>query len=594
MNTWQGTLGLSHSHSIWRFAGPMATSQKVILPVLGLLFLNSFVAGIFPEEETRSQQLGVLLVASLTAWLFFTLFGSLIRFTMKHLTAWRVIAVALVYALTELIRISTVFAFIDVQQMEGVYSEVFRVTGALSTGLLFFSAIATVFNDSAEYRAAFGERATRLSLAQAMLREAEANISQTRVQIITKVRRRLNRELNQALVMSKSMSAQAAVMAEELFRVSDEVVRPLSAELVTEVSSKADAPIRPVSARVPFHELIRCATTANPFRPLEITVVSALLSAPTLLLIKAPVLIVVWVLFIAAVFGLSALGQRVVAPRLPNMRIVWRIVLITVLTATPMPMFVAIALVPSVEELELTPTVIVYAFILGATIGWAIAVAEGLRSAHARILDELSELDRQLHWSSVRAQCQLWLDQKRLALTLHNTVQGNLLAAAMKLKGAVEAGPDATEAVVPEVQRLLTSSLQLNPGSSSRRTLSDVTAELNNTWAPLIELTVHCEPELAALLARDLVALEIVAEILTEFQTNSLKHGSATRSEVQVTQPSLNTVALRMHNNGSPITDDTAGIGLGSQFIDSVAIAHETANLPDGVEIRLEIPVLIQ
>jgi len=591
MNTSRVGHGLSQPHSIWRFAGPLATSQKVVLPVLGLLFINAFVAGLFPEDEPRRQQLGVLLVASVTAWLFFTLIGLLIQLTLKRLTISRVIAVAMMYALTELIRISTVFAFIDEQQVTSAYGNEFRVAGSLATGLLFLAAAATVFNDSAAYRSTFATRANRVILAEAALGQAEANIAQTRLQTITRVRHILTTELSKALLMSKSKTSQAAALSGELFRVSDGVVRALSAELYNSVPAQSDVTTDAVTARVRFRDLIQSATGAQPFRPLQIGVVSALFTAPTLLLLDAPIFIAIWVLFIAAVFALSAFGQRFVAPRLPDMPMVLRIALITALTAPPLAGYIALAIVPSLGELSLTPTLVLYTLILGAFIGWAIAISEGLRVARERILDELTVLDHQRHWSNTRAQCQLWLDQKRLALTLHNTVQGNLLAAAMKLRRALEAGSEPTQKVASEVHELVKSSLQLEPGRSKRQTLRELTEELNNTWAALIKVTTHCDPKLATLLSKDAVALEIVAEVMSEFVMNSLKHGSATQADVEVTQPSHNIVALQLRNNGSPIIGDTGRVGLGSHFIDSVAITYETANLPDGFEISLQLPL---
>ena len=593
MKVIRGEQGISGSESIWRFAGPMATSQRVILPVLGLLFLNSFLAGLFPEEESRRQQLGVLLVASLVAWLFFVIIGLLIKLTLKSLTITRVAAVSIMYALTELIRISTVFAFIDEQQTAGGYGFEFRVSGSLATGLLFLAASATVVNDSADYRSTFAIRSNRLSLADAALGQAEADSKQTRAQIIAKVRGTLNTELSRALLLSKSSGSTAGALADELFRVSDGVIRSLSNELLRVVSPEQAVEKKAVSAKVPIRELINCATRAEPFQPLEIAVVSALFTAPTLFLLNAPILFAVWVFFITAVFALSAFGQHVFTPRLPEMPIALRILLITVLTAPPLAAFVAIAIVPSISLLTLTPELIGYTFILGAFIGWALAISGGLRAAREQILEELSKLDRQQNWLSTRANCQLWLDQKRLALILHNTVQGNLLAAALKLKGALGAGPEATETAMLEVKRLLASSLELESGLSRSRTLAEITAELNNTWAPLIEINMHCEPELAALVSSDPVALEIVAEVMSEFVTNSLKHGGATLAEVELTQPSQNLLALRLLNSGSPIIDDDGLVGLGGHFIDSVSIAHQRVNLPAGVEIKMQIPLLV-
>jgi len=594
MKITRGQQGLSGSNSIWRFAGSAATSQRVILPVLGLLFLNSFVAGLFPEEESRRQQLGVLLVASIAAWLFFTLIGLLIELTLKTLTITRVAAVSVMYALTELIRISTVFAFIDEQNTTSDYGLEFRVAGSLTTGLLFLGASATVFNDSADYRSTFAIRSNRLSLAEAALGQVEADIGQTRAQIVSKVRGTLNTELSRALLLSKSSGSTAGALADELFRVSDGVIRSLSNELLRVVSPEQAVEKKAVSAKVPIRELINFATRAEPFQPLQIAVVSALFTAPTLLLLNAPLLFTVWVFFITAVFALSAFGQRVFAPRLPEMPVALRILLITVLTAPPLAGYVSFAIVPSISGLVLTSELIGYTFILGAFIGWALAIAGGLRSAREQILEELSQLDRQLNWLNKRANCQLWLDQKRLALILHNTVQGNLLAAAMKLKKAMEAGPEATETAMLEVKRLLASSLELESGLSRSRTLAEITAELNNTWAPLIEINMHCQPELAALVSSDPVALEIVAEVMSEFVTNSLKHGRATLADAELTQSSQNLLALRLGNNGSPIIDDDVLVGLGGNFIDSVAIIHQRVSLPDGVEIKMQIPLLVR
>ena len=586
------SLSLASEHTVWRYAAENATSQRVVLPILILLSFNSFPAGVYADAELLQAQVVIVLAASLAAWLFFTVVGLLINALTNGLTVARVISITMLYAVTEILRFGSIYWPSAPVQNVNHWGLVFNIVNAGATGLVLFGLLSIAVTDYSRYRTSYASLVRQTQRVQGALAEAESNVEQTRSEIVKFVRRQLSQDLNKALSMSERATANQSEMVDELFRISDEVVRPLSHELSYTVSDAVDVQAVDKPARVPFRVMLHEASLASPFKPVEVTFLIGIFTAPLLLAYSSPISGALWAVFMLMIIGVAWLGRKYLTPQLAKWPVAIRVVVTAVAFSLPVMFYTLFVIAPEFSGPTLGPLWFVYALVIGALLAGLLSISGGLRVARARSIDELYAVEAHLEWLNVRAQSQLWLDQKRLALTLHNEVQGSLLAAALKLRYAIESGPQLVDEVMPEVQDMIRACIDVQLISVKTHRLEDALSQLNENWSELIVMRLEAEADDVNVLEQDGLALEVVAELMREFQTNSLKHGRATQSVLQLERQSANSLNIRLTNNGTPLAADALSVGLGTRFLESVSLRHHIKNLESGVQLELEIPVV--
>lgn len=573
-----------------RFAGPHALRQAVVAPILAFLFFNAFVAGLFDDATEPFFALANVALATIGAWGYFTVVGWCVNRLLPSQTAARSWAVAVVYASTELLRITVVFGLSGDAAAGSDYGMVFRLTAATTTGLVLFGLASVAVGDFFDYQRGYRDYAQRLTRLNSVLLETQSSIELIRAQFAMGVRRLVAENVTNAFKLGASKDSEHNAIAEELFRISDELVRPLSHDLSDAVSSPPQYTFPAEPPRVPFRTFLADATSVLPFQPVSLSIIVLVLTAQNLLLADSWAGVGAWILLQILVFGLSALGYFLVRPRLSRWPVWVRLLVITPFFAVPHMVYVVLFLAPGLPPGGSVVGFLIYGGILGALLGWLPAAAEGLRSSRARFVDALVSVDQSLAWSQVRAQSQLWLDQRRLALALHSEVQATILAAAMQLKNAVALGPEEAQKVLPKLERTIRQSLRLAHKGSQAPTLSSIVAKINRTWASLISLKLVATQDVIAALERDELALEVVSELIKELHLNSFKHGRASECVVTLTLASENSLSLHMHNNGAPLSLSSSQ-GLGENLLENVTLRHTARNVEGGVEIELDVPL---
>jgi signal transduction histidine kinase len=245
--------------------------------------------------------------------------------------------------------------------------------------------------------------------------------------------------------------------------------------------------------------------------------------------------------------------------------------------------------VPVTEGLEFF--VFVYGSLVGLILGWLFALSDGFRYARAEVLLQLTSANNELLWNETRLQSQLWLDQKRLALIVHNDVQATILSAGLSLKKAIQSGDEAVKQKLPSLRKLISTSLQLDQRDQKLTSINDVVALLNNTWESLMTTTLTVESNASELLAEDSLTTEVCSEIIREFVTNSLKHGQATLVTIHISKEGDNTLAMTLVNNGRALSVGESRSGLGTHFLDAVTLSFQLSDVPGGVQLYVVVPV---
>ena len=582
----------AQSGILGRFAGPLAFRQAVVLPMLVLLLFNGSVSGVLDTTAAVVDPVLGLGLATLVAWTVFTVAGFIVDRTLAAPSLWRRLSVALVYALTEVARIETVRVLAGGEAFGPDIDGLYRISAAATTGLVILGLTSVAVEDYITYRdsyRAYADRVGRLTIA---LQETRSNVELVRAQFATWVRRMLTDNVSNAFTMGSPRDPRHLEIANELFRISDEIVRPLSRGLSENVPTPPDFLITKKPPRVPFQVFLRDGLLVAPFQPVAASIILAIVTAPNILL--APPLVGggLWVLLVGMVFGLGLLGRVALAPQLHRLPLWLGLFFVATLGAAPFPLYGWLLAGQGLDSGASLTGFLVYVSVVGAILVSLPALAEGLRYSRGRFLTELAQVDEQLAWSQTRAQSQLWLDQRRLALTLHSDVQSTILASAMQLKNAVVAGPEQAKAVLPTIERTIRKSLLLSFDDSKIPALSSVVTQINKTWASLTTLTLEAPKEVIAAIGNDPLALEVAAEAIKELHMNSFKHGRATECVITLSLVGERAVKILMRNNGAPLTERaSAGFGLGNSFFSAVSLSQAAKNVLGGVEVALEIPL---
>jgi len=589
---WPGFTPSGETWVLARFAGPSAFSQSVVLPILAFLFVNSFVAGLFESEQDSLEPLAEVAAATVIAWAFFCVSGLVINAVLPVYSVWRGASILGVFGATELVRICVIFVLSDQERFGGEFGPVFLVLGSITTGVVLFGLVSVAVNDYRDYERAYQEFSLRLGMLSAALAETQAHVELVREQFALSIRGLLGSNLKEAFSSELSDESRRPNLADELFRISDEIVRPLSRGLAEMAPSPPPLPLAAKPRRVPFKTLMDITTSVAPFSPGSFTVIVALITGPTVLLLTSWWQGALWVVTLAAVFASNYVGYRFLTPRCEKVPLLLRMAVMTVVFAFPVAYYIGFVLGPSLPAAISRPSAIAYGAVLGAILGWVPAIADGVKHARGKFLDELERVDQAFHRLQLRAQSQLWLDQKRLALTLHTDVQGALLAAAMKIRNVVGAEPKEVQRVVRAVRKMIEKSVAAAPAYARAKGVAQAVRAINNTWASLLPLTLNARKDVLAVVEGDPLTLEIVTEVLKELHLNSFKHGRATDCVVTLSLPSSDTLLIHLRNSGQPLARrGSVDDGLGGTFLAVVSLSQRAKDVDGGVEIELEIPL---
>lgn len=595
-SSWRRLFSLTREGSLWRYAGDKATSQWVVIPVLVFLSFNAVPAGFLLDSLARNQRLINIALALLTAWLFFTVVGLVINSLTPRFTTLRVILISVMFALTETVRIFSFYGLSSIVTATTVkYDPLFTVIGSMTTGLLMFGLLSTAIIDSSTYHRDYKSLALQTNELQGSALFAVSSIERTKNQLLQSTRERI------LLALGRTITPQAdgyEEIVDELFHVSEEVVRPLSHQLSNEPVDIPQQTREMIPPRVPLATIVNSATFASPFRPVEYALIVFLIASPAVFLFRSVEYLIYLSVAIAGIYFFNLLARRFLLPRMRELNTLVRVIVISLVYVLPVAVVGLLAetslFTMFLSEEQLVPG-LVYGALLMWVLGWLIAISQGLRYSRMQVLQELEAVTRRLEWANTRLQAQLWMNQKRLALTLHNEVQATLLAAALRLQKALQSGPDEVKQTLPEVQHIISECLLLTEGQDNPRSLQQSLQHITEMWEGLLTLEIQISPEDHQRIEADHLGIEILNEVVSEFHVNSLKHGKASSSyvSIELTEPDIAQVTLR--NNGLPLENtafENNSLGLGNVFIAAVTLNNCISNLEGGgVELVVEIPI---
>ncbi len=571
------------------YAGPAATNSLMAIFILALLSIGTAFNEL-PDEPLAFQAMtGVAYQSLVLGTLYFILFGLGINYFAKQNSVLRFSLVSTLFFTTEMIRAIFVGYSISKINPELGINWNYRIFAGGFTGLTLFGIVSIILNNNQNYKENLGNLYATEEDLKRKTQINETDLIQLKNEIISKIKLAIDAALQASVLNSKSNSDDEKLVVQELIRVSDEVVRPLSHELFEnefQIPKFEDAnkPKKVTSKRV--LEL----ATQNPFHPLPlIGIAFGLLVGNALFGTNNPArAFLALAALLSAIYLVVFLGKKLFQPLIRNSPMFIQIVFGSVIFWSLHIIMVDFKFFADSFGIVKTDRTDFYIGLLAVVLSWIIAIFYGVKESRLEVLESLEESVSKLSWVNARLGSQLWTERQHLASVVHRDVQGKLISAALKFqKELSEKNPSAKD-VLNETLKSLTNDLVTNPKQISlRQSVSD----LNEIWDGVFKIDFKISSDLEKIISSDLVCCAALNNFFAEFATNSVKHGKATKGEINIGPITDHTIKVTFTNNGSPFGENLKP-GLGSKMSQQQTLSIVRRNLDQGgVEIETVIPV---
>lgn len=384
-------------------------------------------------------------------------------------------------------------------------------------------------------------------------------------------------------------ASQPAAAAQRLRNTADEVVRPMSRDLVGAVPDLTfpndDAP-----RQASLSAVILSATEGKPLSPIWTAILFTASGAPFLFVHMEPaqaarlmgigVLEALLLLSLGNAFlcrvtpPLGALG-RVVA-------IVGVVVAIGCLMALPAP-WVVDAPDDIVRRIMLADATLIPQWAL------VLVVARAAGTRREAIEAEVARAADAATWQLARARCIQWQKQRALARAMHGPVQNALAWGVIQLSLA-ETDDAAGEAVISSVRDEILRALDGVTSDGTHRTaLVEALTELEETWRGVCDITWSVPSEVSEALAADPVATDCFRDLTLEACWNAILHAHATEVIIDTSRTGHSLILLRVTDDGAPSAPGKPGLGT-RMFTDmTVNPCRERVNGSTVLEARVPV-----
>lgn len=384
----------------------------------------------------------------------------------------------------------------------------------------------------------------------------------------------------------------AEASADELRRLSAEVVRPLSHELILEPTavriSPADLP--KVPPRVGLRDLLREAPRSPLAGHWAVCLVFGIFGLVALSYFDSGALLAANMGWNLVVFGLiPMLIAGWIRPLWARLRVGWA-------WAASLGLWVVMGCVAVLGTAELMSrllgtgiiywgAVVVYVALSALSV---IALAGFRRQTELNI--ELSRILEQQEILASRLMQRVDDERRELGLVLHGAVQSNLTRAALELERWGEAkDPTTLPQVIADVRRALDMVVgAFDVGLASRGELTEIVHDRLRLWEGAV--ACECSIDEGADQAADAAVARGVGDVVGEAITNAVRHGQAERVDVRVVLEG-NWIVVRVRDDGvGPTGSRRPGAGLG--HLARVGLAWDLDRVGDRTQLTVRLPAV--
>lgn len=380
----------------------------------------------------------------------------------------------------------------------------------------------------------------------------------------------------------------AADAAARIRATSDELIRPVSHELIAATAPVELPPAEPLPR--PSWSQTLANVAASPLLLPKVMAITMMLLVGRLSVFDtaaAPAtegepltLTVDWVSLIRALSQLAivflvvwfttTVALRLLRPLLPTRQplVRWGIVLASVPVVAVLSQVIILVIFslpsvsPQTQPTLRNPLVFIVPLIIIAT------VAGILRTARTRFIDVLRELqarNAELAYALARLNEELWMQRRGLSKTLHGAIQGTLNSAALLLSQATSDTEIAT-ARQEAVQRIHRATIELQSATPDHVDVDQELAQIKQTWNGICEIDITTSQDILDRIQGDPVCATSFVDIVGEATANAVIHGGAQNIAFTITEQSPRELRIEAHDDGSGVQVRNGG-GLGSQLL---------------------------
>ena len=362
----------------------------------------------------------------------------------------------------------------------------------------------------------------------------------------------------------------------------DEVIRPMSHEMVALPAPAPRAAADADVGRVRWSDVWSAASLGQPFRPVWsavlITVSSlALLTSNNGSLARGLAYAVIGGLLIA---GVLALLRRLVAPRLRTMDARRRTALLIASVVVGLEAAAVVwALIMDAAGSEHGWLAPIGIGIAGPTVVLALAVQQGFRQQSESADAELMAAGARLQYAAALAGTATWHEERRLSRALHGPVQTAVRAAAMRIE----------QGDLASAERMLVEALGHLDTDQRQTSVRTALADIARAWDGLCAVDLQFPDDLAARIDQDPPLASAVVDICNDACSNAVRHGGATSVAMRALHVG-ETLELVVSDDGAP--DPAAGLpGLGSAILDDVSVTWMRRREDGRTVLRATLPL---
>lgn len=392
--------------------------------------------------------------------------------------------------------------------------------------------------------------------------------------------------------LSKSENDQPGLARDRIRNLLESTLRPYIANYLTRnYSIRSDAHLES-DYEFRWSSVLTLLRSENSIRPLQSAMLMIVLAAPSQLHYLS---LEMSLRVMALVLILNALGQylvRWISIFTIDKWSVWPRILGLILLSAASQLPVALAFwmtTKDIPQVQITPFQAILAVPLFVVVrGLTHSVQSELSTINTRTV----ELERELRWHTAELNGRLWHHRQTFARLLHGPIQAELAAAAIRLDQQTAANQVMSE---NETLDYLNQRLKVLLDSTAvAKPFSDVMAEVVETWEGICEVTFTVSEKAKQDMIMDALCEEVVLEIIREVCSNAIRHGQATKVEVELASAVGNLLSLRIVNDGKSLQrapSENGRTGMGTIYISECSYEHSLMQWGTQVVFEALVPV---
>jgi hypothetical protein len=266
------------------------------------------------------------------------------------------------------------------------------------------------------------------------------------------------------------------------------------------------------------------------------------------------------------VFAGSLLVFKLISLKLPNLSVINAFMATTIIAfVAGLPAFFWLYQIPNESGVpELLPSFIVMQ-------GWSVIAASQahiLDLGQSRVENQLNEAIGQLARENKLYEQKAWLARHGWYLLLHGVVQPALTTASIRASSSEEITPQVKDQILSHLQRAM---YALKDSRSEQQPVDVSINEIKSVWNGICDIDVFLSPLANQVLKSDVVASNILNEILKEVVSNAVRHGNATNILGEISLLDSTTISILISNDG--LKPSKAKIeSVGSKMLDAVCL----------------------